>query len=123
MSSFNRFSVCITTIMLALVIAGCGFKNTENTKETSTEGKIKTSFNNTLEMYPIKNLEDFYDKEGFRDGEFDKNDKGTWVLSSTMAIESSKGVLVSKGMVLFIDRNKKIAHGKYVIHNVSEDQN
>ncbi|NJH98791.1 Csa1 family protein, partial [Staphylococcus agnetis] len=25
--------------------------------------------------------------------------------------------------VLFIDRNKKIAHGKYVIHNVSEDQN
>ncbi len=33
-------------------------------------------------MYPVKNLEDFYDKEGFRDGEFDKNDKGTWVLSS-----------------------------------------
>lgn len=123
MSGFKRFSVYITTIMLVLVIAGCGFTNTENTKETSTEGKIKTSFNNTLEMYSVKNLEDFYDKEGFRDGEFDKNDKGTWVLSSKMAIESSKGVLVSKGMVLFIDRNKKIANGKYVIHNVSEDQN
>ncbi len=44
MSSFKRFSVYITTIMLVLVIAGCGFTNTENTKETSTEGKIKTSF-------------------------------------------------------------------------------
>ena len=26
-------------------------------------------------MYPIKNLEDLYDKEGYRDDEFDKNDK------------------------------------------------
>ncbi|WP_187395891.1 Csa1 family protein, partial [Staphylococcus aureus] len=23
-----------------------------------------------LDMYPIKNLEDLYDKEGYRDGEF-----------------------------------------------------
>ncbi|WGZ25897.1 Csa1 family protein, partial [Staphylococcus aureus] len=29
-------------------------------------------------MYPIKNLEDLYDKEGYRDDQFDKNDKGTW---------------------------------------------
>ena len=27
-------------------------------------------------MYPIKNLEDLYDKEGFRDDNFDKDDKG-----------------------------------------------
>ena len=27
-------------------------------------------------MYPIKNLEDLYDKEGYRDGEFEKGDKG-----------------------------------------------
>ena len=26
-------------------------------------------------MYPIKNLEDLYDKEGYRDDQFDKNDK------------------------------------------------
>ncbi|USC79413.1 tandem-type lipoprotein, partial [Staphylococcus aureus] len=26
---------------------------------------------------PIKNLEDLYDKEGYRDGEFKKGDKGT----------------------------------------------
>ena len=26
-------------------------------------------------MYPIKNLEDLYDKEGYRDDQFDKKDK------------------------------------------------
>ena len=30
----------------------------------------------TLDMYPIKNLEDLYDKEGYRDGEFEKVTKG-----------------------------------------------
>ncbi|UXU64295.1 tandem-type lipoprotein [Staphylococcus agnetis] len=127
MIHIKKLSLCIGLVVLTLIMGGCGLMNSENSKEnineTSSEKKIKQSFNKSLKMYPIKNLEDFYDKEGFRDGEFDKNDKGTWVLSSTMAIESSKGVLVSKGMVLFIDRNKKIAHGKYVIHNVSEDQN
>ena len=28
-----------------------------------------------LDVYPTKNLEDFYDKEGFRDEEFDKMTK------------------------------------------------
>ncbi len=30
----------------------------------------------TLDMYPIKNLEDLYDKEGYRDGEFKRVTKG-----------------------------------------------
>ena len=38
-------------------------------------------------MYPIKNLEDLYDKEGFRDENFDKDDKGTWILNSQMSIQ------------------------------------
>ncbi len=29
-------------------------------------------------MYPIKNLEDLYDKEGYRDGEF-KRGEGHWL--------------------------------------------
>ena len=32
-------------------------------------------------MYPIKNLEDLYDKEGYRDGEFKKGDKGRGLYS------------------------------------------
>ncbi|WP_078148234.1 Csa1 family protein [Staphylococcus aureus] len=28
----------------------------------------------------MKNLEDLYDKEGYRDGEFKKGDKGMWTI-------------------------------------------
>ena len=38
-------------------------------------------------MYPIKNLEDLYEKEGYRDNEFEKEDKGTWILDSEMAVK------------------------------------
>ena len=42
----------------------------------SKEEQIKKSFAKTLDMYPTENLEDFYDKEGYRDGEFEKMIKG-----------------------------------------------
>ncbi len=48
----------------------------KNQKEDSKEDQIKKSFAKTLDMYPIKNLEDLYDKEGYRDGEFEKGDEG-----------------------------------------------
>ena len=48
----------------------------QKSKEDSKEDQIKKSFAKTLDMYPIKNLEDLYDKEGYRDGEFEKGDKG-----------------------------------------------
>ena len=44
----------------------------QKSKEDSKEDQIKKSFAKTLDMYPIKNLEDLYDKEGYRDGEFEK---------------------------------------------------
>ncbi|MCK8533873.1 tandem-type lipoprotein, partial [Staphylococcus aureus] len=48
-------------------MAGCeSNKITGDSKET----QIKKSFAKTLDVYPTKNLEDFYDKEGYRDGEF-----------------------------------------------------
>ena len=59
-----------------------------NEKEESSKDKqIKENFNKTLSLYPTKNLEDFYDKEGFRDEEFEKGDKGTWIIHSKMIIE------------------------------------
>ncbi len=42
-------------------------------------------------MYPIKNLEDLYDKEGYRDDEFDKNDKGTWKIIKFLKWQFRKG--------------------------------
>ncbi len=56
------------------MVAGCG--KSDETKEDSKEEQIKKSFAKTLDMYPIKNLEDLYDKEGYRDGEFKKVIRG-----------------------------------------------
>ena len=53
--------------MLAISItAGCGIGKEAEIK------KVLKSFEKTLSMYPIKNLEDLYDKEGYRDDQFDK---------------------------------------------------
>ena len=56
-------------------------------RRNSKDKQIKENFNKTLSLYPTKNLEDFYDKEGFRDEEFDKGDKGTWIVDSEMVVE------------------------------------
>ena len=74
-------------------------------------------------MYPIKNLEDLYDKEGYRDGEFEKGDKGMWVLYSSIVSEFKGERLKSRGMVLKLDRNKRTAKGSYIIRELKEDKN
>ncbi|WP_114604143.1 tandem-type lipoprotein [Staphylococcus sp. EZ-P03] len=109
--------VCTSFLILAVIISGCVIIVKENNKET----EIKKSFEKTLGMYPIKNLEDLYDKEGYRDEEFEKGDKGTWLLHSEMNIERKGGDLVSKGMVLELNRNTRTAKGNYIINKIGED--
>ncbi|UXU58325.1 tandem-type lipoprotein [Staphylococcus agnetis] len=115
MKKVKKFYKYLSLIILVLVLSGCDFMSNKN--------EIKESFNKSLEMYPIKNLEEFYDKEGFRDGEFDKNDKGTWILISKMAIRESKDdALKVKGMVLRINRNTKQANGEYYTNMIKENK-
>ena len=86
------------------------------------DNEIKESFEKTLKMYPIKNLEAFYDKEGYRDGEFDKNDKGTWYLYSKMSIQTSRDDdLLTKGMLLRINRNTRTAEGEYIVRSTGNN--
>ncbi|NJH80698.1 tandem-type lipoprotein [Staphylococcus hyicus] len=127
MIHIKKLSLYIGLVVLTIMMGGCGFMNnensTENSNETSSEKKIKQSFNKSIKMYPIKNLEDFYDKEGFRDGEFDKNDKGTWYLYSQMAIQTSADDdLLSKGMVLRINRNTRTTEGDYIIRTTGNNK-
>ncbi|CUY02172.1 lipoprotein [Staphylococcus epidermidis] len=98
-------------ISLLILVTGCG-----DGKET----EIKKSFNKTLNMYPIKNLENLYDKEGFRDEEFDKNDKGTWVITSSINIQQKGEGLKTRRMVLFMNRNTRTSKGKFMITEVKE---
>ncbi|NJH85948.1 Csa1 family protein, partial [Staphylococcus agnetis] len=127
MIHIKKLSLCIGLVVLTIMMGGCDFMNSENSKEnineTSSEKKIKQSFNKSLKMYPIKNLEDFYDKEGFRDGEFDKNDKGTWYLNSKMSIQTSEDDnLLTKGMLLRINRNTRTSEGEYIIRTTGNNK-
>lgn len=96
------------------MVSGCG---------NSKEAEIKQNFNKTLSMYPIKNLENFYDKEGYRDEEFDKKDKGTWIVHSEMTIEPKGKSMETRGMVLYINRNTRTTKGYYFINEITDDSN
>ena len=102
----------ISLIILICLVSGCG---------DSKEAEIKKSFNKTLSMYPTKNLEDFYDKEGYRDEEFDKNDKGTWIINSKMIVEPKGKDMEARGMVLHINRNTRTTKGDFIIKRITED--
>ena len=113
MKSIKRIGLCISLLILSIFVTSCDGDNkiTGDSKET----QIKKSFAKTLEMYPIKNLEDLYDKEGYRDGEFKKGDKGTWVIRSEMKIQLKGENLEFRGVVLEINRNTRTAKGNYIV--------
>ncbi|HCJ4544675.1 TPA: tandem-type lipoprotein, partial [Staphylococcus aureus] len=119
MEYLKRIGLYISIFILIAVIAGCGKDN--EIKEDSKETQIKKSFAKTLDMYPIKNLEDLYDKEGYRDGEFEKGDKGTWVISSAMVKQPKGKIMRSRGMYLFLNRNTRTAKGYFIVDVTSKD--
>lgn len=115
MKRLNKLVLGISFLFLVISItAGCGM---------GKEAEIKKSFEKTLSMYPIKNLEDLYDKEGYRDDQFDKKDKGTWIIGSEMATQNKGEALKVKGMVLYINRNTRSAKGFYYVNAIKKDEN
>ncbi|AJC94942.1 tandem-type lipoprotein [Staphylococcus hyicus] len=115
MIHIKKISLCITLVVITIMMGGCGLMSKKN--------EIKESFEEKLSMYPIKNLEDFYDKEGFRDEGFDKNDKGTWYLYSLMAIQTSGDEdLTFKGILLRINRNTRTSEGEYIIRTTGNNK-
>ena len=103
----------ISFLFLTIFIGGCGI---------GKEAEIKKSFEKTLSMYPIKNLEDLYDKEGYRDDQFDKKDKGTWIINSQMATQNKGKALKTNGMLLKINRNTRSAKGFYYVNAIKNDE-
>ncbi|HDC5751020.1 TPA: tandem-type lipoprotein [Staphylococcus aureus] len=119
MNNFRQCALCIGTSVLILLVSGCS--GVFDTPEDSKETQIKKSFAKTLDMYPIKNLEDLYDKEGYRDGEFKKGDKGTWTIYTDFAKSNRPGVLDNEGMVLNLDRNTRTAKGYYFVDTIYDN--
>ncbi|AWQ32607.1 tandem-type lipoprotein [Staphylococcus aureus] len=113
----KRLKLCLCLIIPSVFIGACGMKKEESSKDK----QIKENFNKTLSLYPTKNIEDFYDKEGFRDEEFEKGDKGTWIIHSKMIIETNNSNMESRGMVLYINRNTRTTKGNFVVREITED--
>ncbi|MBU7295832.1 tandem-type lipoprotein, partial [Staphylococcus aureus] len=113
MGYLKRIGMCISLLIVIIFVTSCGGGNkiTGDSKET----QIKKSFEKTLDMYPIKNLEELYDKEGYRDGEFKKGDKGMWTIYTDFAKSNKQGGLSNEGMVLYLDRNTRTAKGHYFV--------
>ncbi len=109
----NKLVIGISLLFLVISItAGCGM---------GKEEEIKKSFEKTLSMYPIKNLEDLYDKKGYRDDQFDKNDKGTWIVRSSMSIQPNGKDMNVKGMVLYMIRNTRTTNGYYYVDVIERE--
>ncbi|MEN0255064.1 tandem-type lipoprotein [Staphylococcus aureus] len=114
----KRLRLWLYLVLLAVFIGACGMKKEESSKDK----QIKENFNKTLSLYPTKNLEDFYDKEGFRDQEFEKGDKGTWIIHSKMTIETNGKNMESRGLVLYVDRNTRTTKGEFIVRELWEDK-
>ncbi|HCZ6570538.1 TPA: tandem-type lipoprotein, partial [Staphylococcus aureus] len=123
MGHLKKLALFISAIILSIFIISCNSSSdtAEKAKEDSKEEQIKKSFAKTLDMYPIKNLEDLYDKEGYRDDEFKKGDKGTWTLLTSFAKSNKPGEIDDEGMVLFLNRNTKKATGYYYTSKVHDE--
>ncbi|CAC6137615.1 tandem lipoprotein [Staphylococcus aureus subsp. aureus 21321] len=113
MKRLNKLMLGISFLFLTIFIGGRGI---------GKEAEIKKSFEKTLSMYPIKNLEDLYDKEGYRDDQFDKKDKGTWIINSQMATQNKGKALKTNGMLLKINRNTRSAKGFYYVNAIKNDE-
>ncbi|UWF57057.1 tandem-type lipoprotein [Staphylococcus hyicus] len=100
-------------MMLIGLLTSCGM---------STREKIESGLKEPLSVYPTKNLEDFYDKEGYRDSNFSKDDKGVWSIFTSIERQNDEGKLRSEGVILFIDRNTKSSDGYYYVENESKDK-
>ncbi|MDU7519215.1 MAG: tandem-type lipoprotein [Staphylococcus aureus] len=103
MRYLKKLAWFISVIILGIFIIGCDSSSDtgEKAKEDSKEEQIKKSFAKTLDMYPIKNLEDLYDKE--------------------VAKSNKPGVLDNEGMILNLDRNTRTAKGYYFVDTIYDN--
>ncbi|HHA5964187.1 TPA: tandem-type lipoprotein [Staphylococcus aureus] len=107
----KKLTLGICLVLLIILIVGYVIM----TKTNGRNAQIKDTFNQTLKLYPTKNLEDF------RDQEFEKGDKGNWIVDSEMVIELKDKKMESRSMVLYINRNTRTTKGNFIVRELWED--
>ncbi|MCD8904057.1 tandem-type lipoprotein [Staphylococcus chromogenes] len=109
----KKFSFILGLIIAMGLLSSCDF---------TTRQKIESGLKEPLSVYPTKNLEDFYDKEGYRDSNFSKDDKGVWSVISAISKRNEEGKIRMEGVMLYIDRNTRTSEGYYFVDNESKDE-
>ncbi|MGV2874817.1 Csa1 family protein [Macrococcus capreoli] len=105
---FRQKKLLSIVLVLLMLISGCSISGKPKGNKEAFDKKVEKSFEKHLSVYPTNNLEDFYDKEGFRDDQFEKNDKGMWVLNADISSQKSDDEpLLSKGIVLYKQKYEK----------------
>ena len=111
-------TIIVIVVVIIVLLVGSLLMYKHKKERQLVKDLDKTIFN----VYPIKNLEDLYNIEGYKDENFDKQDKGTWYLNSAMNIQRKGEDLKSEGMLLKINRNTKTAKGYYYISSYFTDK-
>ncbi|MCD8904056.1 tandem-type lipoprotein [Staphylococcus chromogenes] len=109
----KKLSFILGLIITIGLLSSCDF---------TTRQKIESGLKKPLSVYPTKNLEDFYDKEGYRDNNFSRDDKGVWSVISAISKRNEEGKIRMEGVKLYIDRNTRTSEGYYFIDNSSKDE-
>ena len=86
-------------------------------EDKNSEEAILSNFTDFIDMFPSEDLTYLYDKEG--SGDLDKDDLGTWVVSSDVSYKED-GILKSYGCNLFFNRNLRQSRGNFIIMNIQE---
>ena len=108
-----KFNILIALCIVFIFLTSCNF---------TTRQKIESGLKEPLSVYPTKNLEDFYDKEGYRDSNFSKDDKGVWSVYTSISRRNNEGLLRIEGVMLYIDRNTRKSEGYYFDKNDSNNE-
>ncbi len=61
-------------------------------------------------------------RKAFEIREFEKGDKGTWIIHSKMTIETNGKNMESRGLVLYVDRNTRTTKGEFIVRELWEDK-
>ncbi|UEX90271.1 tandem-type lipoprotein [Staphylococcus ratti] len=109
----TKTAILILGVMISMtVLSSCGFNKRE---------EVEAELQESLSVYPTKNLEDFYDKEGYRDANFSKEDKGVWTIYTALYKTNEHGRLNTEGVILHINRNSRTSEGDYFIKKGMKD--
>ncbi|UTH01895.1 tandem-type lipoprotein [Macrococcoides canis] len=114
----QKYRKILGILGISLIMLNTGCSNVALTKDQ----KVEQAFEKHLSIYPVKSLEDFYDMEGYRDKNFDKDDKGTWIVNASIASQADdRAPLFSKRIVLYLNKNTKQGKGNVYFNTYTND--